>query len=159
MVRCFVWARLLMLLSWLLLVLLASRPTKGRIVEELAKNDDATAQRRAADAASDDDKEAAIATRQRSCSHLRMTRPIPKNWERRRRLWRRWWHSYKLTLMETLMLLIKRSGICTEKLICTSEPNGSILPQHSLINTLLLAQGHLCPNNLQLIRVTISVNL
>ena len=43
-----------MLLSWLLLVLLANRPTKGRAVEELAKTAAATAQRRAADAAFED---------------------------------------------------------------------------------------------------------
>ncbi len=49
-----------MLLSRLLLVLLASRPTKYRAVEELAKTAAAAAQRRAADAASDDDKEAAV---------------------------------------------------------------------------------------------------
>ena len=49
-----------MLLSWLLLVLLAIRPTNGRAVEELAKIAAAAAQRRAADAASDNDKEAAV---------------------------------------------------------------------------------------------------
>ena len=49
-----------MLLSWLLLVLLASRPTKGRAVVELAKPAAAAAQRRAADADSDDDIEAAV---------------------------------------------------------------------------------------------------
>ena len=49
-----------MLLSWLLLVLLASRLTKGRAVEELAKTAAAAARRRAADAASEDDNEAAV---------------------------------------------------------------------------------------------------
>ena len=50
-----------MLLSWLLLVLLASRPTKYRAVEKLAKTAAAAAQRLAANAASDDDnKEAAV---------------------------------------------------------------------------------------------------
>ena len=49
-----------MLLSWMLLVLLSSRPTNGRAVEKLAKTAAAAAQRRAADAASDDDKEAAV---------------------------------------------------------------------------------------------------
>ena len=49
-----------MLLSWLMLVLLASRRTKYRAVEELAKTAAGAAQRRAADAASDDDKEAAV---------------------------------------------------------------------------------------------------
>ncbi len=39
-----------MLLIWLLLVLLASRPTKYRAVEELAKTAAAAAQRRVADA-------------------------------------------------------------------------------------------------------------
>ena len=48
-----------MLLSWLLLVLLANRSTKGRAVEELAKTAPAAAQQRAADAASEDEKEAA----------------------------------------------------------------------------------------------------
>ena len=42
-----------MLLSWLLLVLLANRPTNGRAVEELAKT-------AAADAAFEDYKEAAV---------------------------------------------------------------------------------------------------
>ena len=49
-----------MLLTWLLLVLLASRPTKGRAVVELAKTAASAAQRRSADAASDDDNEAAV---------------------------------------------------------------------------------------------------
>ncbi len=50
-----------MLLSWLLLVLLAKRPTNGRAVEELAKTAAAAAQRRcAADAAFDDYNEAAV---------------------------------------------------------------------------------------------------
>ena len=51
---------LLMLLSWLLLVLLANRPTNGRAIEELAKTAAAAAQRRAADAAFEDYKEAAV---------------------------------------------------------------------------------------------------
>ena len=49
-----------MLLSSLLLVLLAYRPTNGRAVEELAKTAAAAAQRRAADAAFEDYKEAAV---------------------------------------------------------------------------------------------------
>ncbi len=49
-----------MLLSWLVLVLLASRPTKDRAVEELAKTADAAAQRLAADAAFEDYKGAAV---------------------------------------------------------------------------------------------------
>ena len=57
---------LLMLLNWLLLVLLANRPTKGCAVEELAKTAAVAAQQRAADAASDDDKESAISDKDAS---------------------------------------------------------------------------------------------
>ncbi len=53
---------------------------KGRAVEELAKSAAAAAQQHSADAAAaeheaqvDAQEEAAIATRQRSCSHLMMT--------------------------------------------------------------------------------------
>ncbi len=49
-----------MLLSCLLLVLLANRPTNGRAAEELAKTAAAADQLRAADAASVDDTEAAV---------------------------------------------------------------------------------------------------
>ena len=49
-----------MLLSWLMLVLLASRPKKGLAVEELANTAATDTQRRAADAASEDDKEASF---------------------------------------------------------------------------------------------------
>ena len=58
---------------------------KGRAVEELAKSAATAAQQHAADATAAEQealvaaaKDAAIATRQRSCSHLRMTRPIRK---------------------------------------------------------------------------------
>ena len=54
-----------MLLSRLLLVLLANRPTNGRAVEELAKTAAAAAQQRAADAAFEDYKEAAVFASQR----------------------------------------------------------------------------------------------
>ena len=49
-----------MLLSRLLLGLLASRPTNGRAVEELAKTAAAAPQRHAANAAFEDYKEAAV---------------------------------------------------------------------------------------------------
>ena len=49
-----------MLLSWLLLVLLANRPTNCRAVEELAKTAAAAAQRRATVAAFEDYKKAAV---------------------------------------------------------------------------------------------------
>ena len=69
-----------MLLSRLLLVVLASRQTKYRAVEELAKTAATTAKQHAADASAAEQEvlvaaaeEAAIATRQMSCSHLMMT--------------------------------------------------------------------------------------
>ena len=72
----------MILLSWLLLVLLASRPTKGRAVEELANTrcyanavqqdaDDATAAEQEALVAAAE--EASITSRQMSCSHMMMT--------------------------------------------------------------------------------------
>ncbi len=78
-----------MLLSWLLLVLLASMPTKVVLQKILSRGQErcyaTAAQQHAADATAaeqvalvDAAEEAAIATRQtKVVLHLRMTRPIP----------------------------------------------------------------------------------
>ncbi len=74
-----------MLLSWLLLVFLASRLTKGRAVEELTKSADTATKQHAADATVAEQEalvatvdEAAMTSRQtKIVFHLRMTRPIP----------------------------------------------------------------------------------
>ena len=73
-----------MLLSWLLLVLLAAYKQRSCCRRACKERSYATAsQQHAADATAAEQEalvaaaeEAAIATRQRSCSHLRMTRPI-----------------------------------------------------------------------------------